>query len=549
MKKFYSKSILTELRNGNLRAIEVLLIGYLILPILIYPFYGSIESTLWNGLFWLNILSTFLWASVIINIPIKPIKLYLFLLPIFLLVAADLFLITQFKARLSASYILIAASDAGDSLEFFKTYSGAILLSLIILSSVLFFSLFGLRAVSRDKPGKIFFASIFLLVSLFVAMTARGLNRGDSIETVLMDIASKDMSSPVGGIFQSVSAGKLISMNSEAIERRKLSSLLISQTKSIPSQAIVLIVGESSRPQSWSLFGYPRKTTPKLDRRIDIIPLRDLLTTAPHTSVAVPSMLSLGTIKSWDSIAASKSIVSAFKQSGFETYWASTQEADGWGGLVPIIAQEANHRRYFDRSHDQVLVDYLATVLKESKSAEKIFFVLHTKGSHFEYTRRYPKEFEIFKREKPTKKDAIIDSYDNTIAYTDNIVSEVISILNESNRPAAVVYVSDHGENLMDDDRQLFGHAMGTEYDLRTAGLIWLSNSMTEQNPQKMEQVKINANKPISLMNIGRSLLSLANLKTLDGNDEMDIFSENFTPQSRYFRVRGNLLEYKQQGK
>ena len=145
----------------------------------------------------------------------------------------------------------------------------------------------------------------------------------------------------------------------------------------------VLVIGESSRPQNWSLFGYPRDTTPRLRQTPGVVPLSDMLTTAPHTAVAVPSMVSLEPIERWSSIVAEKSIVQAFNEVGFKTYWLSAQAADSWAGLIPQIAAEATRRRYFDSGYDGAMLPELRAILADATADEKVFIVLHTKGSHF----------------------------------------------------------------------------------------------------------------------------------------------------------------------
>ena len=94
---------------------------------------------------------------------------------------------------------------------------------------------------------------------------------------------------------------------------------------------------------------------------------------------------------------AQKSVVSAFNEAGFKTYWLSTQDVDGWSGLVPHVAAEAATVRYFSQSFDGVLLNEFREILdKEPRGNSKLFIVLHTKGSHFDYKRRYPLEFAHF---------------------------------------------------------------------------------------------------------------------------------------------------------
>src|SRR5690606_5835407 len=92
--------------------------------------------------------------------------------------------------------------------------------------------------------------------------------------------------------------------------------------------------------------------------------------------------------------------------------------------------------------------------------------VLHMTGSHGpSYYRRYPAEFAKFKPECRTSEfsdcttDEIVNAYDNSILYTDHILSEIINVLKGSDDrfAPAMIYMSDHGESLGEDG--LYLHA------------------------------------------------------------------------------------------
>jgi KDO II ethanolaminephosphotransferase len=77
--------------------------------------------------------------------------------------------------------------------------------------------------------------------------------------------------------------------------------------------------------------------------------------------------------------------------------------------------------------------------------------VLHTKGSHFSYTSRYPREFAKFQPEcsgvdGACSKQTMINSYDNSILYTDTFLKSLMTSL--ANKKAVLIYTSDHGETI-----------------------------------------------------------------------------------------------------
>jgi heptose-I-phosphate ethanolaminephosphotransferase len=167
--------------------------------------------------------------------------------------------------------------------------------------------------------------------------------------------------------------------------------------------------------------------------------------------------------------------------------------------------------------------------------------VLHTKGSHFDYKRRYPPEFAHFVTQQGTKRNKIVDTYDDSILYTDWFLSELISILSARNSHTALLYASDHGENLLDDDRQLLGHTKGTKYDLSTSSFIWVSEGVRQRHPNWVSNAVQNAALPLSLSNLPHSVLELADIRVPAMDPQMSIFSPTFVLHPRSYLQGGAI--------
>lgn len=95
---------------------------------------------------------------------------------------------------------------------------------------------------------------------------------------------------------------------------------------------------------------------------------------------------------------------------------------------------------------------------------QKLFIVLHAYGSHFNYKERYPESMSVFKPDNLTdakyeNKEYLMNAYDNTIRYTDGFLASLITLLQKMNSFSAMLYTSDHGEDIFDDNRKLFLHA------------------------------------------------------------------------------------------
>jgi heptose-I-phosphate ethanolaminephosphotransferase len=488
-----------------------------------------------------HLVTSLLWVGVLHFAVKRPLFLHLALAPLYVTTAVDLFLIFVFGERLSSGYVYLGLTDMGEAADFFATYAQPVIVVAALVVCVYISGLVMIRRLRLQHSRLVSVVCASLLLALYAAVVVRDGRGGSSLEQSLLTVQGQEMSAPVGSLFQIGLALEIVHQSMEFKALRNEDSLAARLVRPDDNEIYVWIVGESSRPQNWSLFGYPRDTTPRLRSMPGIIPMPNVLTTAPQTSVAVPSMLSLQSITDWNSVLAHRSIVSAFNEAGFKTYWLSTQEVDSWAGFVPVVAAEAETRKYFDRALDGVLLDEFRRRLKAAKPGERLFFVIHTNGSHFEYNNRYPPEFDRFRTPGGTRRDQLVDAYDNSVLYSDWFVNEVIKTLAARNAPSALFYTSDHGENLLDDDKQLVGHVIGNQYDLPTAALIWLSEPLRARFPEMAEMAAVHATAKLSLSNFAHSLLDLAGIEARGLDRRTSIFAADFATKDRWYMVRGNL--------
>ena len=261
---------------------------------------------------------------------------------------------------------------------------------------------------------------------------------------------------------------------------------------------------------------------------------------ASITGRAVPFLLTRGQATDAERTARERSIVSVFREVGFDTYWFSTQQRDLSTGMINRFASEASAQRFFERRHDAVTVDEVKAVLSHSQAlgSGKRFIVIHTLGSHFYFPSRYPSEFNVFPTEGPDTAGnrGVINAYDNTILYTDYFLASLIEVLQSSPGLKGLMYVSDHGENLYDDERQLFGHMLNTQYDLPIPMILWMSPELVARKTAQFERAKAAQHRPLSSRNVFYTLADLIDAKLGDGDPRqatMSVFSPELTDTSR----------------
>lgn len=230
-------------------------------------------------------------------------------------------------------------------------------------------------------------------------------------------------------------------------------------------EVYVMVVGETSRANNWSIYGYDRDTNPELSKIFGLTAFNHVLTESNTTHKSVPMLLSPVSACTYDSIYHQKGIITAFKEAGFQTAFFSNQRYNH--SFIDFFGKEADNFDFIKEDSldsgynpsDDKLLELVSAEL--AKGASKQFIVLHTYGSHFNYRERYPADNAFFLPDFPVDaevkfKDNLVNAYDNSIRYTDNFLARLIHLLQEQDVDAAMLYTSDHGEDIFDDSRHLF---------------------------------------------------------------------------------------------
>jgi len=149
------------------------------------------------------------------------------------------------------------------------------------------------------------------------------------------------------------------------------------------------------------------------------------------------------------------SLPSAAVAAGFRATLFSGQNhwghVDGADALLFRACQErtflsdlAKGSAYYDDSLLPLVARELAVT-----NPRKVAFV-HLLGRHRTFSERYPREKTLF---GTVEKPSAVDAYDNSIAFTDGLVAELIERLKGDARPSFLVFTSDHGEEPESENR------------------------------------------------------------------------------------------------
>ena len=308
------------------------------------------------------------------------------------------------------------------------------------------------------------------------------------------------------------------------------------------------VIGETSRAENWEILGYDRPTNPRLKvigSNLTVFPKTISESNTTHKSV--PMLLSTISADTFnDSIYRHKSIITAFKEAGFNTVYISNQERNN--SFLDNYADEADITIYLPRRksvpYDFEVIPIVDSLLTEPASNKKQFIVLHLYGSHYRYYDRYPREKAVFtpdqtKITSTESRQRLINAYDNTIVATDELLSELINRLDSLDYNGGLIYTSDHGEDIFDDSRERFLHASPTPtyMQLHVPFLYYLNESYIENNPRLAENGRTAQTRLLSSSrSFGPSLLQMAGIETQYLDCKSSIFDEAYQePQTLLF--------------
>lgn len=301
----------------------------------------------------------------------------------------------------------------------------------------------------------------------------------------------------------------------------------------------ILILGETARSDHFSLNGYKKNiTNPHLSKQ-DVVTLLNVLSCGTATAISVPCIFSdLGRDK-FDSgnYEFRGNLLDVVEHAGYDVKWVDNNT--GCQGIcsrvenIDISKYRTSQLCESATCYDEVLVKAVQDLTKSEKDQ---FLVLHMLGSHGpSYYLRYPKNFDVFKPSCDTSEiskcsqEEITNTYDNTILYTDYVLSKLIDYLRsaETRFDSSLIYVSDHGESLGENGIYLHSlpYVLAPREQKTVPMIFWFSENLRKQKRiSKFLQTKVNSCQ-FSHDNIFSTTLSILNISSPEYRAELDLLS------------------------
>jgi lipid A ethanolaminephosphotransferase len=299
---------------------------------------------------------------------------------------------------------------------------------------------------------------------------------------------------------------------------------------------MVFVVGETVRADHIGLNGYKRDTMPLLAIQSDIYSFKDAISCGTSTAYSVPCMFSYANREDYDIDTAeyNENVLDTLNKQGVKVVWRDNNSSSK--GVANRVTFEDYKTPEVNPNCDSEcrdigMLDGFDKVVKSAAKPQDTLILLHQMGNHGPaYYQRYPKAFEIYKPVCMTNElskcdmQSVINGYDNAIRYTDYFLNAVIDTLKsyEQDYNVVMVYISDHGESLGENNVYLHGlpYGIAPNAQKQVPVIIW----SPKNNGINTKSLSDMTNQPVSHDFITPTLLHFFGITTQEVQSEPTFF-------------------------
>lgn len=290
---------------------------------------------------------------------------------------------------------------------------------------------------------------------------------------------------------------------------------------------VIIFIGESMRYENFIKY-YNEK---------DTVVFSDAISQYAYTLGAMPQILSRKKIEDKTGLFYESSIFKLFEEAGYDTNYISYLKANNGGDdAINFIVTESNHYYLYgphahnisrivssagmssDFVNDMDIVPIIKQIINSSSKNKLI--VIKMIGNHYNFEDRYPVEYDINQPSLMSKpgdyvlknKERIINTYNNSILYSIHVINSVLNILRETNQSSLLVYSSDHGLNIFDNDVWLTAQVKESYH----VPLLWYANQSYLENESNLtlwNSLKRHKDDPVTTSYIFETISSLSSIK------------------------------------
>lgn len=306
-----------------------------------------------------------------------------------------------------------------------------------------------------------------------------------------------------------------------------------------PDFDIVFVLGESYSRHRCQLYGYDKPTAPFLSSLVadsSLTVYTDAVSPFDWTNKVLTAMW--GTAPAGAPIASGTLFPAAFRKAGYRTALLDNEFVVNGSGfffcdaVLSDLMYDTRNRKA--QTYDMALVDSLRHFDTPG------LYIVHLIGQHFSYSDRFPEDCVHFTADmyddaySQTQRRIMAD-YDNATLYNDHVLQALIGRF--ADRPAVLIYVSDHGEEVFE-LRDYFGHGNAPtspdpRLQLEVPMMIWTSDSFRSTHPDLVDKIHAAADKPVIISDLPHALFDLAGIATADYDPTRSFLNEAYLPGTR----------------
>lgn len=460
---------------------------------------------------------------------------------------AEMFMRHTYASALSANVIgLVGGTNSAEAFEVARTFGGGLavlFLPPLLLGLATWWSMKGLGwRMSRSWRARVLLVGLGSIGCVWLTLADQdqrvsSANPNDALAGLAPGffIESLSVVYPINGWIALEMARRNSAAIRDARTRMDRTPLAPEPTGEAAAELLVLVIGESSSAARWGLAGGPRATTPSLAKLDGLVFLHDVVAPAMATREVVPSLVS------WRPLVSSAGVIdphpqpgllAAFNEAGWSTAWISNQPVQGaYDNPIVFYALDAHRQRFINPGsfkaaspYDEALIPELDAALEQAGPNRRVAAVVHTLGSHFNYANRYPDRFDVFQPSLKTwpagtdvnlaSRPEALNAYDNTILYTDHVLDRIIATLAARRRPAALIYVADHGDDVPDGRCMTLVGLRTTASAARVPALVWISPELEARRPGLTQRLRQQASRrPLQAEWVAPTMMNLAGMR------------------------------------
>ena len=331
----------------------------------------------------------------------------------------------------------------------------------------------------------------------------------------------------------------------------RLNNQVQAKTNLSGNKTFVVIIGESQTREQLNAYGYSRPNTPfmtSLLNKPNYIFYKNAFSNHTLTMKVLSKALTEANQYNQQDFEKVYSIIDVAKAAGFKTIWLSNQAKLGnYNTPITVISDLCaeqywtNENANWGNKYDEEILEYLPKI---PKNGLNLVFI-HLNGNHYEYKDRYPEQYNVFK-DKTAISEQVEDQqqfneYDNSVLYSDHVLQELFKYSQEELQASAIVYFSDHGEDLKTGNKHI-----PSKFSLSMAKiplLLYFSDAYKQDNSALYNNFSGNRDKYFTNDLIYETLVSLLNIETPHTSQENSLGSNLYKYEKQDLKILDKSID------